>query len=157
MIDQFNVDPINFYVQRNSSFDKQDVPIEFNVELVNSGGAMDLRTVIFTAPRPGIYFFSFSGISNDISIGQYVNNKRISSGYGTTSSSETFIVQSALHLNAGDKVSVKIFDGGALYDDNDNHYTHFIGWLGQVEISSCLIESIYILFENNTELKSNSN
>jgi hypothetical protein len=32
--------------------------------VVNEGNAMDLTTGVFTAPRPGIYFFSFTGLAN---------------------------------------------------------------------------------------------
>ena len=92
---------------------------------------MDLTSGIFTVPRPGNYFFSFSGVSyqNTIHVGLYVNNNRIGSGYGT-SSLQTFTVQSAIHLNAGDKVWVQIEGSNTLYD-TDSRYTHFIGFLLQ--------------------------
>ena len=57
------------------------------------------------------------------------------SGLGSSNSySQTFTLQSVLHLNAEDKVSVQIYDGGSLYDAN-NHYTHFIGWFLQEDLS----------------------
>ena len=94
---------------------------------------MDLTSGIFTVPRQGTYFFSFSGISHPhgstVIVGLYINNDRIGSGLGYNHM-QTFTVQSALHLNAGDKVSVQIWEGDYLYD-NDNRYTHFIGWLLQ--------------------------
>ena len=92
---------------------------------------MDLESGIFTAPRSGIYFFSFSGITHRSGayVGLYVNNTYFGSGYGS-SSADTFIVQSTLHLNAGDNVSVRIWGDGDL-QDNSGHYTHFTGWLLQ--------------------------
>jgi hypothetical protein len=52
--------PVYFYVQRNSSFFACGI-IPFNSTVVNEGNAMDFTSGIFTAPQPGIYFFSFSG------------------------------------------------------------------------------------------------
>ena len=100
---------------------------------------MDVTSGIFTAPRPGIYFFSFTGIShqqNTVHVGLYVNNRQVGSGRGSYNSNDhqSFTFQSAHHLNAEDKVSVQIYDGGSLYDAN-NHYTHFIGWFLQEDLS----------------------
>jgi hypothetical protein len=53
--------PVHFYVQRNSYFDTKDTPIPFHLARLNEGNAMDLTSGKFTAPRPGIYFFSFTG------------------------------------------------------------------------------------------------
>ena len=109
------------------------------MEILSIERAMDVTAGIFTAPRPGIYFFSFTGIShqhNTVYVGLYVNNRQMGSGLGSSNSySQTFTLQSVLHLNAEDKVSVQIYDGGSLYDAN-NHYTHFIGWFLQEDISN---------------------
>jgi hypothetical protein len=55
--------PVHFYVQRNSNFEAKWAPIPFDVAVVNEGNAMDLTTGKFTAPRPGIYFFSFAAVA----------------------------------------------------------------------------------------------
>ncbi|XP_046646370.1 uncharacterized protein LOC124336629 isoform X2 [Daphnia pulicaria] len=55
--------PVHFYVQRNSSFNTKYSPIPFHFARVNEGNAMNLTSGEFTAPRPGTYFFSFSGIA----------------------------------------------------------------------------------------------
>ena len=123
--------PVYFYVQRSTAFATKNVPIPFEVTRLNVGGAMNLTSGIFTVPRPGIYFLSFSGISEgstQINFCMYVNNERIGSGL-SVSHANTFTIQSTLHLNAGEKVSVQKFSGsGNLYDDS-NRYTHFTGWL----------------------------
>jgi hypothetical protein len=54
--------PVHFYVTRESDFDTENTPIPFDVVVVNEANAMDLTTGIFTAPRPGIYFFSFAAV-----------------------------------------------------------------------------------------------
>jgi hypothetical protein len=57
--------PVYFDVQRNSTFSHtnhtQSTPISFELARVNEGNAMDLASGKFTAPRPGIYFISFTG------------------------------------------------------------------------------------------------
>jgi hypothetical protein len=53
--------PVHFYVQRESKFSTLDTPIPFDLAVVNEGNAMDLTSGTFTAPRKGIYFFSFTG------------------------------------------------------------------------------------------------
>jgi hypothetical protein len=56
--------PVHFHVQRSFQFSTTGTPIPFNFARVNEGNAMDLTSGKFTAPRPGIYFFSFTGIAS---------------------------------------------------------------------------------------------
>ncbi len=99
---------------------------------------MNLGSGIFTAPKSGTYFFSFSGISENTStvlrIGLYLNENGIGSGVSQASYYDTFSLQSTLHLSAGDKISVRIFDNGVLHDTG-NHFSHFTGWLLRDDLS----------------------
>ncbi len=105
------------------------------MEKLNVGGALNLKSGIFSAPRTGTYFFSFSAISGggNLYIGLYVNDNRIGTGH-STSGSETLSIHSTLYLNVRDNVSMRIWHGSYLHD-NINHYTHFIGWLVEEDLS----------------------
>ena len=134
--------PVYFYVSRSTDFSTEGVPIPFELTRLNVGNAMNAKTGIFMAPKPGIYFFSFSGIGafdSYICPQLYLNNNLIASGYGDSRTGKhysTFTVQSTLQLNARDQVSLKLNSGsdGDLID-NGSHYTHFTGWLLQEDPS----------------------
>ena len=103
---------------------------------------MNAGSGIFTAPKPGIYFFSFSGIGSTKSYTGtelYLNGNFIGTGWAETESNydhPTFTLQSTLQLNAGDQISLKLTSGGNGYlDDHGSHYTHFTGWLLQEDLS----------------------
>ncbi|EFX69010.1 C1q and tumor necrosis factor-related protein 5 [Daphnia pulex] len=53
--------PVHFYVTRDTTFKLTNTPIPFDLVRMNEGNAMDLASGKFTAPRPGIYYFSFTG------------------------------------------------------------------------------------------------
>ncbi len=129
--------PVYFYVQKDNNFNMSNtnVPIPFEIERLNVGGAMNLTSGTFTAPRKGTYFFSFSGISGGADLNIFLNVNGSGLGMGHTSTPfDTLTQQSTLHLNAGDKVWVQSAKAGYLHD-NGNHYTHFTGWLLQEDFA----------------------
>ena len=145
--------PVHFYVQRNTKFNTTGTPIPFELVRVNEGNAMNLQTGKFTAPRPGIYFFSFTGLaefpvsSSRVRLGVYLHLNGVKIGAGYVSEANTvvnqvspFPLQSTLNLKKGDQVWLQIFDQstGASLFDNGEQFTHFTGFLLQEEIVSSL-------------------
>jgi hypothetical protein len=122
--------------------------------VVNEGNAMNLTSGIFTAPRPGIYFFSFAGVGhlNDSPPAWfysflYLNGNRIGMSYvkeenGTVDQYSPFTQQSTLKLKTGDRVWVEISYSGSdsyLYDLSMNHHlTHFTGFMLEEQIVASL-------------------
>ena len=102
---------------------------------------MNAGSGIFTASKPGIYFFSFSGMGwaqSWIHTQLCLNGNVIGTGIGDTESDDapTFTLQSTLQLNAGDQVSLKLrSDANGFLHDDGSHFTHFTGWLLQEDFS----------------------
>jgi hypothetical protein len=145
--------PVHFYVQRNSSFDTQLTPIPFDLALVNEGNAMDLTSGKFTAPRSGIFFFSFAGVArlkSSSSVGffsrLYLNGKiigssRVNEDNYPVDQWSPLTLQSTLNLKKGDQVWVKIDYTSGSYSylsDSSDHRTHFTGFLLEEEIAASL-------------------
>jgi hypothetical protein len=115
---------------------------------------MDLTTGIFTAPRNGIYFFSFSGLadfptaSSEVGLGVilYLNGERIGAGYVEESNTvanqnSPLTVQSTLNLKSGDQVWMEIdviSTETSLNDNSYNHNNHFTGFMLEEEIVASL-------------------
>jgi hypothetical protein len=138
--------PTYFYVQRRSDFKTLGVPIPFEIERLNIGGAMNITTGKFTAPRKGVYFFAFSGVSTlerpgNLDVGLMVNDVQIgkAESFSTTGGSdfETLTLQSTIELKAGDSVWLQIVSQkSALLQDNPlDQFTHFSGWMLQEDLS----------------------
>jgi hypothetical protein len=119
------------------------------VAVVNEGNAMDLTSGKFTAPRPGIYFFSFTGEAYLSSIadfwsylylnGNRIGASRVSQNNGPVNQLNPLTVQSTLNLKTGDQLWVTIeYTGDSYLLDNSNHYTHFTGFMLEEEIVTSL-------------------
>ncbi|KAI9557850.1 C1q and tumor necrosis factor-related protein 2 [Daphnia sinensis] len=142
--------PVYFYVQKNNSFATAYVPIPFEVARVNIGGAMNLTSGTFTAPRAGTYFFSYTGdarfvgpSTNIMAVlvemllnGQRVGTARVTESNTSGSVHSQMSMQSTLTLKAGDRIWLQIgfmTAGGVAYVyDNpnaDQRFNHFTGWL----------------------------
>jgi hypothetical protein len=148
--------PVHFYVQRNSNFGTQYTPIPFNLARVNEGNAMDLTSGKFTAPRPGIYFFSFTGharISSSSTSawfsfyiylnGNLIGTSEVRENNGPVNQYSPLTVQSTLNLKKGDQVWVVISysptdSSSYLYDYPGYYLTHFTGFMLEEEIVASL-------------------
>ncbi|XP_046638304.1 uncharacterized protein LOC124316415 [Daphnia pulicaria] len=146
--------PVHFYVQRNSSINLFGKPIPFDLARVNEGNAMDLTSGIFTASRPGIYFFSFSAVAHlersslvNLYSYLYLNGNIIGSSWVGENKSPVdqyspVTLQSMLNLKTGDQVWVDIYytsnSSSYLVDYPSVHYTDFTGWMLEEEIVASL-------------------
>ncbi|EFX79641.1 hypothetical protein DAPPUDRAFT_244756 [Daphnia pulex] len=143
----------HFYVQKNSTFSTLKTPIPFDLAVVNEGNGMNSTSGIFTAPRPGIYFFSFTGVATfpassskvNLYVFLYLNGGYVGTGYveeanTVTGQSSPLTMQSTLILKKGDRVWVQIDfkSPEVILYDYSGHYTHFTGFALEEEIVASL-------------------
>ena len=143
--------PVHFYVTRNSSFKTERTPIPFDSTVVNEGNAMNLTSGKFTAPRPGIYFFSFAGTARLLSSASLnsflsLNSNPIGASFVSQNNDPVdqynpVTLQSTLNLKTGDQLWVQIEYYSTSYAflyDSSGHYTHFTGFMLEEEIVASL-------------------
>ena len=135
---------IHFYVQKNIGFDEPNKVIPYEVELLNVGQAMNLKTGIFKAPLNGIYYFSFRAFHGaaaatlfaaNTKVSLRLNGKIVTTGVSSTMGGYTFSIECTLKLKKGDRVDVKKGASGALKDDSIEHLTHFSGHLLEEDLT----------------------
>jgi C1q-related factor len=132
--------PVYFHVQRNSTYSLANTTIPFEIERLNVGGGMNITSGIFTAPKSGIYFFSFTGLksfpANELDVDFFHNSNLITRAFGANiAGSLTATLSSTLSLKSGDQISLRL-GGGQLNDDSDHYHTNFNGLLLQEEMLS---------------------
>jgi hypothetical protein len=124
------------------------------MQMVNAGEAMNITSGKFTAPRTGIYYFSFAGlaqfppaaygISNYLQVQMLLNGNLIATGQTSQANDIKYsnnlspvTMQSTLHLEKGDQIWLQIGDTSVaweLFDSAKHHSTHFTGFLIEEEI-----------------------
>ena len=131
--------PVQFYVQMNNTYDRKNSVVRFDLERLNVGGAMNIKTGVFMAPRSGTYHFSFAFMKDEQAkaVSIHIRKNGIAMGAAHTDGLENAKLQSSLHatlkLKSGDTVDLFQIGKGNIFDDV-NHYTHFTGWLIEEDI-----------------------
>lgn len=126
--------PTYFYVQRSERFSKVNTSIPFDVAVVNIGNAMNLTSGIFTAPRAGTYFFTFTGLAEFptyssllyLGIDLYLNDNLIGRGFvedvnTTAGQFSPVTLQSTLNLQPGDRLWLAIDSLPPVFDERVAH------------------------------------
>ncbi len=135
---------MNFYVQKDRAFNTANARITFDLEVLNEGGAMDIRSGEFIAPVRGLYHFEFTGVIERSIDGKGVvffhkNGKAVGAislvaniTQGIPDPRYLLAFGTSLRLDVNDRVNLWLYEGGRIYD-NKYHYTHFSGWLMEEE------------------------
>ena len=119
--------------------------IPWEVEQLNIGWRMNLKTSVFTVPINGRYFFSFNAISNTATNSKSFVRLRVNGVGIQIGFSQAFRISmplvATLNLKKGDKIDV-ILGNGALMD-NANEHTSFTGMLLEEDLFFSYIGFIY--------------
>ena len=126
---------VYFYVQKNQNAPRGTNAVTFEVEKLNVGKAMDIKTGVFTAPVDGNYFFTFSCVSNPggaLRVQLMLNGVAVGTAVAKVELN-TAAMQSIIQLKKGDKITLSTAlsdpDSEGIRDKADRLQTHFTGML----------------------------
>jgi hypothetical protein len=120
-------------VEKNANYAIVNTAIPFELTRTNVGNAMNASTGVFTTPRPGKYFFTFSGINygSYAAVELQLNGVQIGAGY-SNEMHNTFSHHVTLQLSKGDQIRLVLIVG-TVYDDIRS-YTSFVGLLVEEDV-----------------------
>lgn len=134
--------PVHFYVIRHSAWSTLNATMPFEKEHLNLGGGMNLTSGVFTAPKAGIYTFSFSGtagVNYANSTGQAEvqlnrNGIPVATSHNHVNGVPAFThltapVHATLKLNVGDQITIMFTSGGIIGNTNGYQWNQFLGSL----------------------------
>jgi len=125
-----------FNLQKTTKYSNHYEVVPFEKEVLNVGKAFNMSDLTFTAPREGIYEFSFLGLkthhpSEMFSLVLRLNSKSVTYASADALWDHAFHTPASIHallkMKKGDRVDL-VLEKGVLYD-NTNQYTHFTGKL----------------------------
>jgi len=126
---------IYFFVQISNRNTPAYGVLRYDNQVFNSGGGMNLKTGVFTAPKAGVYTFSFSISKNGFSIDYLEIFLRLNgsiiggAGVGIGPSANSAAMQSTLKLTKGDRIDLWKSKHGELNQECAYYCHHFTGLL----------------------------
>jgi len=127
---------VYFYAQMKNTLKETGKIVPFDRILVNQGNGLSLSSMgVFTAPRAGIYHFTFKGVTvfNSRLVIIQIRHNGVVVG-DTAVISGLLHVHATLKLKAGDRIYLFKFSGGDLVTDEAPDI-HFSGWLLEEDVS----------------------
>ena len=127
---------IYFYAQMKTSFQEVGKIVPFDRIIVNQGkGLNPSKKGVFTAPRAGIYHFTFKGntLFNAKLVAIALRHNGVTVG-DTAAPVGLLHIHATLKLKAGDQVYLFKGSAGDLFTDEFPD-THFSGWLLEEDVS----------------------
>jgi hypothetical protein len=132
---------VYFYVQRISEYSKQGTVLPFEIQQLNIGRAMNLTSGVFTTPKDGTYFFSFTAIAGLDNTSVYLEKNGVVVTSGEDAKSlHPLSFQSIVKLKTNDRITLRLCDvatAGAIKEfDTGSRLTNFIGMSLKGEVHS---------------------
>lgn len=128
--------PVHFHAQRIGNYDAINTVVPYNLMRMNVGGAFNPSTGVFVAPKPGKYYFAFSGLGWGSAVKVQLQMKSGSADWIKIGENHALGWSTmALQLAQADQVrSFHLL--GIIHDRDGNNFSNFIGWLLEEDVFS---------------------